>query len=531
MIRLCDIKLGLKATSDDVCTRVASILGVSRDQIDAVHIRRRAIDARKKNDICYVYTVDVEVSKSVAVRMGGAHKIALSPNEEYVPVPSGSSILESRPVVVGSGPSGLFTALILASQGYRPIVLERGAPLEKRIKDVESFWQTGILNPASNAQFGEGGAGTFSDGKLATLINDSRCRKVLSEFVACGAPADILTSSKPHIGTDILRSVVLKLRQKIIGLGGEVRFHTTVTDIIISDRKLSGLIINDGLDRISCACAIFAIGHSARDTIPMLFEHGLTMSAKPFSIGVRIEHLQNDIDESRYGRSAGDLILGAADYKLSYHAPTGRSAYTFCMCPGGSVIAAASDAGHLVTNGMSLRARKERNANAALLVNVMPTDFPTDHALAGFAFQRAWESSAFNLGGSQFFAPCQKVGDFLMKKQTASFGTVIPSYQPGTTPSSLDTCLPAYVCDTIRSALPQFARQVAAFGDVNAVMTGVETRSSSPVRIFRTPDMQTSVAGVYSVGEGGGHAGGITSASVDGIKCAESIISTFKPFD
>ncbi len=414
----------------------------------------------------------------------------------------------------------------MAQAGYQPVILERGKALESRCRDVERFWREGLLNPESNAQFGEGGAGTFSDGKLTTLISDLRCHKVLEELVAAGAPTDILVSRKPHIGTDCLRKVVRAIRDTVILLGGEVSFSTRVTGLRVRNGLLHGLEINASA-ALECEAAIFAIGHSARDTFDMLLQNGLSIIPKPFSVGMRIEHPQRIIDEAQFGPFAGHPRLGPAEYKLAYHGEGGRSAYTFCMCPGGEVIAAASEPEGVVTNGMSLRARAGENSNSALLVNVGPADFPDDHPLAGFAFQREWEKLAFHLAGESYAAPIQLLGDFIAGRASTQLGQVKPSYRPGVVLADLCKCLPSYVCDTIKQAIPAFARRLRGFDLPAAVLTGVETRSSCPVRLVRRNNFQSSLGGLYPAGEGAGYAGGIMSSAVDGIRAAEALISRF----
>ena len=529
MLRVFEITLPLEHTEDTLVRAIADALHVPSRDLLSWEIRRQAIDARKKTSIRLIYTVDVSVRQEE--RLDGAglgHRVIPRPDESYQLPRPGPEILRHRPAVVGSGPAGLFAGLMLAQAGYRPVILERGKAIEERCRDVERFWQDGVLNPESNAQFGEGGAGTFSDGKLSTLINDVRCRKVLEELAAAGAPPAILVSNKPHIGTDQLRQVVRTIRELIICQGGEVRFLNRVTGLRVRDGQLCGLEINDA-GVCECEAAVFAVGHSSRDTFTMLFKRGLTMIAKPFSVGMRIEHPQRLIDQAQYGASAGHPRLGPAEYKLAYHAQDGRSAYTFCMCPGGEVIAAASDPGGIVTNGMSLQARGGPNANSALLVNVGLADFPDDHPLSGFRFQREWEAAAFSAAGKGFAAPVQLLADFLGGRTSTHLGQVAATYRPAVVPTDLRACLPAYVCDTIKQAIPAFARRLKGFDLPDAVLTGVETRSSCPVRLVRGKDLQASIRGLYPAGEGGGYAGGIMSSAVDGIRIAEAIIARFSP--
>jgi uncharacterized FAD-dependent dehydrogenase len=527
MLRVFEIKLPLDHTQDGLSRAIADALHVPPRDLLSWEIRRQAIDARKKTSIRLIYTVDVAVRhEERLVNKGLGQRVIPVPDDAYQPARPGAEILRHRPVVVGSGPAGLFVGLILAQAGYQPVILERGKAMEERCRDVERFWQAGLLDPESNAQFGEGGAGTFSDGKLTTLINDPRCRKVLEELAAAGAPPAILVSNKPHIGTDQLRRVVRTIRESICRHGGEVRFLNRVTGLRVHDNHLCGLTINDA-GALECEAAIFAIGHSSRDTFSMLCQHGLTMIPKPFSVGMRIEHPQHLIDHAQYGTFAGNPRLGPAEYKLAYHAPDGRSAYTFCMCPGGEVIAAASEPGGIVTNGMSLQARGGANANSALLVNVGPTDFPDDHPLSGFRFQREWEALAFRVAGECFAAPVQLLADFLGKRPSTQLGQVAATYRPAVAPADLRACLPAYVCDTITHAIPAFARRLKGFDMPDAVLIGVETRSSCPVRLVRGKDFQASIRGLYPAGEGGGYAGGIMSSAVDGIRIAEAIIMRF----
>jgi uncharacterized protein len=529
MVRVFEIKLGLDHTADDLRHAVAEALRLPVADLISADIRRQAIDGRKRTEIRLIYTVDAQArAEDRLLKTKLAHRVLPTPDESYTPVKSGGEPLKHRPVIVGSGPAGLFAGLVLAQAGYCPLILERGKTVEERCRDVARFWDEGVLDQESNAQFGEGGAGTFSDGKLTTLISDPRCRKVLDELVAAGAPADILTSNRPHVGTDRLRSVVRALRDTIVRLGGEVRFQSRVTGVRVGNGRVAGLEV-DGRETVECEAAVLAIGHSARDTFGMLHETGLAMAPKPFSIGVRIEHPQALIDKAQYGQSAGHARLGPADYKLAFHGPSGRSAYTFCMCPGGEVIGASSTTGGVVTNGMSMYARDGHNANAALLVNVGPADFPGADPLAGLRFQESWEGAAFALAGSTYGAPVQLLADFVKGRPSESLGAVRPTYRPSITPSDIRRCLPGYVCDTIRQSIPAFARQLRGFDLPDAVLTGVETRSSSPVRLTRGDDYQASIGGIYPAGEGAGYSGGIMSSAADGIRVAEAIISRHAP--
>jgi uncharacterized FAD-dependent dehydrogenase len=527
MLRLNEIKLPLDHDAGALERAVIAILGIRPDELIEYRIFRQAIDARKKRVIHLVYTVDVVLKNEGHFRQ--RRKLIdfiLTPDLAYHEVTSGQEKLSSSPLVVGSGPAGLFAALLLARRGYRPIVLERGKPVDERYLDVERFWSTGELKGESNLHFGEGGAGTFSDGKLTTLIHDPRCRKVLEEFVAAGAPVDILYLNKPHLGSDRLPAIVKNIRQTIIALGGEFRFNCLVSGLKVKDNKIAAVDISDQ-GSMEAPALILAPGNSARDTLAMLYESGVKLQAKPFSIGVRIEHRQQWLDEAQYGSAAGHLRLGAADYKLVFHAPGSRSAYTFCMCPGGQVVATATEADGLVTNGMSLYARNGANANSALLVGVDPTDFNGDHPLAGIEFQRSWERKAFILGGKNYFAPVQLVGDFIAGRSSTSLGSIEPTYRPGWRLTDLADCLPGYVEETLRQALSFFDKQLPGFTRNDAVLTGVETRSSSPVRIVRNELFESNIHGLYPAGEGAGYAGGIMSSAVDGLRAAEAIIRKY----
>ncbi len=529
MIRLFEIKLPIDHSESALKKAAAKTLRISGTDIDTIQIRKQAVDARKKNSLYFVYTIDCAVKDEMnLVQKLNSKKIILAPDESYKNVVPGKESLHLNPVIIGSGPAGLFAGLLLAQNGYKPLILERGCDVDQRARDVESFWKNGTLNPNSNIQFGEGGAGTFSDGKLTTLINDPRCKKVLQEFVASGAPDSILYANKPHIGTDLLREVVRNIRNRIIASGGNVLFQKQVTNIRADNNILKAVQINNS-EWIDCTVAVFATGHSARDTVAMLHINLMNIVQKPFAVGVRIEHPQELIDRSQYGIFSSHPRLGAADYKMAFHGENHRSAFTFCMCPGGEVIAAASQKGGVVTNGMSYQARKGTNANAALLVNITPSDFPDTHPLSGFEFQRHWEEKAFLLGGSNYYAPVQRVEDFLLNRKSTKTGAVKPTYTPGVTPSDLRNCLPSYVIATLQKAIPHFAHQIAGFSLPDALLTGVETRSSSPVRLVRNALFESSINGIYVAGEGAGYAGGITSAAADGIRVAEAIIERYAP--
>ncbi len=539
MLRLTNVKLPLNHQPEELEQAILATLNITAEQLTSFSIFKRGYDARKKSNIILMYTLDVATTKNAELIAEHAknQNIKASPDTRYKFVGQAPENLTERPVVIGMGPCGLFAGLLLAQMGFKPIILERGKEVRQRTKDTFGFWRKKILNTESNVQFGEGGAGTFSDGKLYSQVKDPKhySRKVLHEFVDAGAPDEILYVSKPHIGTFKLVTMVEQMRAEIHRLGGEVRFEQRVDDIHLSkagddseQMQVTGLTLATG-EVIETRHIALAIGHSARDTFAMLHEKGVFIKAKPFSVGFRIEHEQSVIDDARFGENAGNPILGAADYKLVHHCSNGRSVYSFCMCPGGTVVAAASEEGRLVTNGMSQYSRHERNANSAIVVGISPEDYDEngskDNVLAGIEFQRRLEETAFKLGGENYDAPVQLVGDFLAGRKSGEHGVVEPSYKPGVKYCDLSETLPAYAIEAIREALPAFERKIKGFSMADATLTAVETRTSSPINITRDKESLESVntQGLYPAGEGAGYAGGILSAGIDGIKVAEAM--------
>jgi uncharacterized FAD-dependent dehydrogenase len=546
MLRLTDLKLPLDHDDAALPAAIVARLGIAADELAGYTVAKRSYDARKRGAITLIYSVDADTPREADIlrrlqldpeatefaRAGDGGKVGPTPDTSYRFVARAPPQLPLRPLVVGMGPCGLFAALVLAQMGFRPIVLERGKAVRERTRDTWGLWRKKILDPESNVQFGEGGAGTFSDGKLYSQISDRHHhgRKVLSEFVAAGAPEEILYVSKPHIGTFRLVAMVERMRATIEALGGEIRFSQRVDDLLVETdaagtRHIRGVVLASG-EQLRADQVVVALGHSARDSFAMLHAREVFIEPKPISIGFRIEHPQSLVDQARFGPQAGHPLLGAADYKLVHHCRNGRSVYSFCMCPGGTVVAAASEPGRVVTNGMSQYSRNERNANAAIVCGITPEDFAPygTGPLAGIALQRHWESLAFALGGGDYEAPGQLVGDFIANRASQAFGGVLPSYKPGVRLGDLDAALPRYAIDAIREALPAFDRQIRGFAMHDAILTGVETRTSSPVRITRGDDGHSlNTRGLFPAGEGAGYAGGILSAGVDGIRAAEAV--------
>lgn len=528
MLRITELKLPLDHPDEALREAIVQRLGIRDEQLLSFNLFKRSYDARKKNsELQFIYTIDLEASNEAELlsKFADDRNISVAPDVTYKYVGHAPADMQERPIVVGFGPCGIFAGLLLAQMGFKPIILERGKEVRQRTKDTWGLWRKSVLNPESNVQFGEGGAGTFSDGKLYSQIKDPQHhgRKVLEEFVKAGAPDEILYINKPHIGTFRLTGMVEQMRQDMIALGAEVRFQEKVTDLLVEDGQLTGVVLESG-EQLHSRHVVLALGHSARDTFRMLHAKGVYMEAKPFSVGFRIEHPQTLIDKARLGKYAGHPKLGAADYKLVYHAKNGRSVYSFCMCPGGTVVAATSEPGRVVTNGMSQYSRNERNANSGIVVGIDPErDYPGG-PLAGIELQERLEAHAYVMGGSNYQAPAQLVGDFVAGRPSTALGSVEPSYKPGVTLGDLAPSLPDFAIEAIREALPAFDRQIKGYNLHDAVLTGIETRTSSPLRITRGEDYQSlNLKGLFPAGEGAGYAGGILSAGVDGIRIAEAV--------
>ncbi|KPY19729.1 hypothetical protein ALP22_05404 [Pseudomonas coronafaciens pv. porri] len=529
MLRITELKLPIDHPEEDLRVALLQHLSIDSSELLDFTLFKRSYDARKKSsELCFIYTIDFQVRDEEALlrKLSNDRHVGPAPDVSYKVVGHAPEGLTERPIVVGFGPCGIFAGLLLAQMGFKPIILERGTEVRQRTKDTWGLWRKNVLKPESNVQFGEGGAGTFSDGKLYSQIKDPKFigRKVLHEFVKAGAPEEILYVSKPHIGTFRLTGVVENMRHQIVAMGGEVRFQQRVTDLMIEDGQLLGVQLDSG-EQIESRHVILALGHSARDTFRMLHSRGVYMEAKPFSVGFRIEHPQSLIDRARLGKYAGHPKLGAADYKLVHHASNGRSVYSFCMCPGGTVVAATSEPGRVVTNGMSQYSRNERNANSGIVVGISPEQDYPGSPLAGIELQERLESHAYMLGGSSYEAPAQLVGDFIAGRASTALGSVEPSYKPGVKLVDLADALPAFAIEAIREALPAFDKQIKGFSLHDAVLTGIETRTSAPLRITRGPTLQSlNTKGLYPAGEGAGYAGGILSAGVDGIRIAEALV-------
>lgn len=529
MIRITQVKLPLDHTYEDLKIRTAKLLRIPDQQLREIHIVKQSVDARKREEISYSYVLDVECDREeTVIRRCRNRNASIRKDEPYQFPKSGEEALNTPPVVVGSGPCGLFCALMLAVHGYRPLLLERGGPVEERTKKVDRFWKTGELDPECNVQFGEGGAGTFSDGKLNTLVKDpaGRNRKVLEIFTQFGADPSICYVNKPHIGTDELSRIIPAMREEIIRLGGQVEFYSKVTDIVLENGRVSGLTVN-GERHIPAQAVVLAIGHSARDTFRMLLSRQVPMDAKAFAVGVRIQHPQEMIDESQYGREAA-AILGAASYKLTHTCANGRGVYSFCMCPGGLVVNASSEPGRLAVNGMSYHARDGKNANSALIVTVKPEDFGGDGPLAGVEFQQQLEEKAYEAGGGRI--PVQLYGDFVDGRISENFGEVQPAFAGETAFGDMNEILPQEVADSLKEGIASFGQVISGFDRPDAILAGVESRTSSPVRIHRDEHMESAVKGLFPCGEGAGYAGGITSAAMDGIRAAEELARRYRPF-
>jgi len=530
-IRVNNIVMNIEEDINTLRNKVSKKLKISIEDIKEFKILKESIDARKKDNIKFNYAVEVicdNEAKVVKRSNDKDIKLEYTHTEEFK---FGNKKMNHRPIIVGMGPAGMFAGLLMAQKGYKPLIIERGEKVEERTETVNKFWNTGELNLESNVQFGEGGAGTFSDGKLTTRIKDNRCDFVLEQFVKSGAPKEIIYSGKPHIGTDILKEVVKNIRQRIVELGGEIRFSSRLEDIVIKDNYIKNAVVNG--EEIPCENLILAIGHSSRDTYEMLLKRGVFMEPKAFAIGVRVEHSQNMININQYGKYADHPRLKAADYRLAYTTPTtGRAVYSFCMCPGGEVVAAASEEGRLVTNGMSYYDRDKDNANAAIVVTVGEDDFAGNTPLKGMDFQRHYEELAYRLGGGGYKAPIQLVGDFLEDRITTKLGIIKPTYNPGYEFKDLRECLPRYVSQSLKEGLVNFDRKIKGFAGADAVLTGIETRTSAPVKITRNENLESiNIKGLYPSGEGSGFAGGIISAAVDGLKSAESIMKEYCPLD
>ncbi|HKL79352.1 MAG TPA: NAD(P)-binding protein [Mobilitalea sp.] len=531
MLRIAQIKLPIGHLQEAILAAAAKALRLSADKIESYSIVKKSLDARKKNDIRYIYTIDVKLLGTEEYEQDIVNKarnvnITISKQSKYEFLPTGKEPLDHPPVVVGTGPAGLYCAYLLAKNGYQPIVIERGYEVSRRVKEVEQFWKEDLLNPECNVQFGEGGAGTFSDGKLNTMVKDSTNRHpfVMETFEAYGAPSDILYLNKPHIGTDKLRTVVINMRKEILRMGGEVRFATKLTDLIIEDGKLLKIELNHK-EILPCDALVTAIGHSARDTFSMFLERGLLLSPKAFAIGLRVEHKQSKISRSQYGDNY--IHLPPADYKLAHQSSSGRGVYSFCMCPGGFVVNSSSEVGHLVVNGMSNYMRDEDNANSAIVVTVGPEDFKSSDPLSGIAFQRKWEESAYKKGKGK--VPIQLFGDLLKDRESVTIGGITPLIRGAYQLTNLRGCLPEEVTDSIIEGISAFDRRIKGFADEEAVLSGIETRTSSPVRIHRNETLESNIKGIYPCGEGAGYAGGITSASIDGMKVYEALATKFHP--